>query len=214
MNAVKFFVIRHGKTDWNAEGRIQGNVDTPLNTRGDEQARAVARALADMSVGELWSSDLARATQTGAHVSTACNVKLKPDKRLRERHFGVFQGLTYEECLERHPRSFAAYRSGDPSFVIPQGESGQAFFERVVAFFQERAKSTWPGSHVAVITHGGVINCLYRFVNKKALTEPRTWPIPNCGINEFIFENNKWSMGVFADTAHLSIGLEERFTEG
>src|SRR5512133_2376807 len=125
------FLARHGQTDWNAAGRWQGHTDVPLNETGRAQARALAERLRGEGIAAIASSDLARARGTAEIVAAVLGLRvdlLDPD--LRERRFGIFEGLTLRECEQRHPEDWARY-AGDPGLGPPLGESRSALLERL-----------------------------------------------------------------------------------
>jgi|APDOM4702015191_1054821.scaffolds.fasta_scaffold06847_2 probable phosphoglycerate mutase len=207
---VRFLVIRHGETEWNSKGRIQGQLESPLNERGCEQAAALALALADEPIHELWSSDLDRARDTAVHLAELSSQRVRIDTRLRERHFGVFQGLTFAQAKERHPEYYEMYMSDDPDESIPGGESPREFQDRTTSFFIERGKDRdYNSKTIAVVTHGGVVSCLYRLAKGISLTAQRTWQLPNAAINEFQYDRGKWKIARFADISHLEETLDE-----
>lgn len=206
---VRLLVIRHGETDWNAANRIQGQLDVALNARGEEQAQAVAQRLAEEEIHELWSSDLKRANQTALHINDAHHAKIKLDVRLRERHFGILQGLTYEEAKKQHPERYHGYMQSYPEEGFGNGETLFDFYLRSKAFFVERARQTPPGKTVVAVTHGGVVSCLYRFAKKIPLAQPRDWAMPNAAVNEFFVEQDAWRVGRFADISHLAGALDD-----
>jgi probable phosphoglycerate mutase len=116
------YLARHGETSWNQEGRWQGQTDIPLNEVGRSQARSLAYCLKDKGLAWVASSDLARARETAAIVASELGVPLGAAERgLRERAFGLFEGLTREECESRHPEEWARYRS-DPRLLPPGAE--------------------------------------------------------------------------------------------
>jgi 2,3-bisphosphoglycerate-dependent phosphoglycerate mutase len=206
---IRFLVMRHGETTWNAQGRIQGQLDTLLNERGHDQAQAVGRALAEENIDELWSSDLARAMDTASALPVAARLAIKQDARLRERHFGILQGMTYADAETRHPEQFAGYHQSVPSENFQCGESLTDFYQRATGFFVSLAETTAPNCTIAVATHGGVVSCLYRFANRIPLGEPRKWPMPNAAINEFLFDAGTWQVVRFADVRHLDAALDD-----
>jgi probable phosphoglycerate mutase len=210
MIMVRFLVIRHGETEWNSKGRIQGQLESPLNERGLEQAGALAHVLADEQIDELWSSDLDRARDTATALAKQSSQRLRIDTRLRERHFGVFQGLTFEQAKQRYPQYYEMYTSDDPDEAIPGGESSREFQDRATGFFVERGKDRdYHSKTIAVVTHGGVVSCLYRLAKGVSLTAPRTWELPNAAINEFLYDRGKWKIARFADVSHLEEALDE-----
>ena len=111
---TQFIVVRHGETAWNAEGRIQGHLDSPLNEEGLGQAVLLADRLAHQRFSRLYSSDLGRALQTAQPISDHSGRAVHADMRLRERNLGIFQGHTGAQCERRWPKHYAGFRSRDP----------------------------------------------------------------------------------------------------
>lgn len=111
---TRLIVWRHGNTEWNADGRVQGQTDVPLNDLGREQARAAAAVLAELRPDAIVSSDLRRAADTAAALAALTGLPVRPDARLRERYFGHWQGLALSEVAERFPEEYARWRAGDP----------------------------------------------------------------------------------------------------
>ena len=118
------YLARHGETYWNREGRWQGHTDVALNDEGRAQARALGALLRGRDVGRIHSSDLRRAHETATIAAGLLGVDgLVVDRDLRERSFGVFEGLTRDDCAARFPKAWAAYRA-DAS-CVPPGRSVQ-----------------------------------------------------------------------------------------
>lgn len=151
-------LIRHGQTSWNAAGRWQGHTDVPLNEVGREQARLLAERLVDWPIRALYSSDLKRAAETAVIVGDALGLEAVQEKAWRERHVGVFQGLTGEEIAEKHPEAWAALQR-DVFVVPPGGESSEALYERATGAL-ERLLTRHRGEVVAVVSHGGTMRAL------------------------------------------------------
>ncbi len=146
-------VWRHGQTAWNVEGRIQGQLDTELTEVGIEQAAAAAQRLALLRPDAIVSSDLRRTADTAAALAALTGLTIRYDPRLRERHFGVWQGLTGAEAAARHPEEYARWQAGeavDGCGVEGRGELGK----RAAAAMQEAADLV-PGGTVVVVGHGG-----------------------------------------------------------
>ncbi len=157
MGKVHITVVRHAKTEWNAQGRIQGHTDTDLSAEGWDQARAVAKKLASRHFDVAYSSDLKRTMDTAQAVVQGRNLEVIPDRELREWHLGSLQGLTMEEAKGRFKKALAEYRSLAPALQIPDGESYEVFFRRSVNAVESIARRH-PGKRLLVVTHGGVIN--------------------------------------------------------
>src|SRR5258706_3803519 len=116
MRSTRLCLVRHGETAWNAEGRVQGQLDIPLSPTGLAQAKAVASALAGESFDAIYSSDLVRVRQTAQPIAELLKKDVLLDERLRERHYGVFQGITYAEAKERFPGDYERFKSKDLDF--------------------------------------------------------------------------------------------------
>jgi broad specificity phosphatase PhoE len=144
-------LARHGETDWNAQRRVQGHSDTPLNDNGRAQALALAETLDGTELDAIYSSDLARALDTARLVAERRGLDVTVLPELRERHFGTWEGLTDTEILERFPDA----RSGSWG----DGETKEEMRERVLAALQ-RIAGEHPGGRVLVVTHGGPVRSL------------------------------------------------------
>ncbi len=118
---TRFIVVRHGETHWNVEARIQGQGDSDLTATGIAQAEAIAERLAAERFDLLVSSDLGRALATARRIGERCGHPIATDQRLRERHFGAGEGLTYDEIGREYPGAFSRTRETDPDFAIPGG---------------------------------------------------------------------------------------------
>ena len=131
--ATRLIAVRHGETAWNVEARLQGQLDIPLNERGQAQARRAAQSLAEDRPDVVVSSDLARAHATAQAIASfnGCPLFLEPG--LRERSFGSFEGLTHGEVAQRWPEASQRWRSRDPDFAPGDGESLRVFFDRCIA---------------------------------------------------------------------------------
>src|SRR4051812_37904247 len=162
---TEIFLIRHGETAWNAERRLQGHLDIPLNEEGERQAAALARALAGESVDMIVSSDLSRAASTARAVADVLGLPLQTDATLRERCFGAFEGLLYDELEARFPQAYAQWRVRDPHARYPDGERRAETF----AEFAQRAVDAVTriadmhrGKRILIVSHGGVLDAVYR----------------------------------------------------
>ncbi|RZI86470.1 MAG: histidine phosphatase family protein [Rubrivivax sp.] len=207
---TRLLVIRHGETAWNLEARIQGHIDIPLNEHGRWQAERLAQALADEGIDALYASDLQRAFHTGQAVARAAGLTLQVDTGLRERNFGRLEGMTQEQVAKQWPEEGQRWRQRDPSYGPEGGETLQAFYERSVAT-AERLAQRHPGQTVALIAHGGVLDCFYRAANHVPLSAPRAWTIGNASINRLLYSPEGFSLLNWSDTRHLEgdVGLDE-----
>lgn len=202
MPSTEMIVIRHGETEWNLSGRWQGHENSLLTENGHLQAKAVAKALKQYPVSALYSSDQGRALQTARYIEETLGLPIVTDSRLRERHLGIFQGLTAAQMKAQYPDSFEQFQNHGPGFIIPGGESIQQRYDRSVECFKHLV-ATHPGDSIAVVTHGGVLDGLFRFVTGLALEIPRHFKIWNCSLNVFSYAAGQWRLLTFGDISHL-----------
>jgi len=204
-HATHITAVRHGETAWNAVSRLQGQLDIDLNARGRWQAQRAGQALADSGITTIYCSDLRRAHDTALAIAqhsgiAAAALRLEPG--LRERSFGSFQGLTYDEVGQLHPEEALRWKQRDPHWAPPGGESPTAVHQRVSAMLHAIA-AQHPGEHIALVSHGGVLDMLYRLATGQALNAPRTWELGNCAINRLLYTPQSLTLVGWADTQHL-----------
>ena len=199
---TELILIRHGETDWNVQGRIQGHVDIPLNSTGLAQARAVGERFRDEHVDRVVSSDLGRAMQTAQPIARARGVNPFPEPALRERHLGVLQGLTGDEAQQRIAQVWRSFKSRDPAQPLEAGESLAEFATRAVAALKAIAVQ-YAGQRIAVVTHGGVLDAAYREAVGMPLDAPRDFPVFNASVNTLSVEGGRFRVLRWADVSHL-----------
>lgn len=200
--------IRHGETEWNSEGRFQGHLNSVLNEEGASQAQALAERMMTERFDLLLSSDLGRALQTASAVAMRTGHEILVEPRLRERRMGIFQGLTPDEVQARYPEEYARFKSHDPDYVIPGGESMSQLYQRSVACFTDLAER-YAGLTVAAVSHGGVLAMLYRHAKALPLDAPRDFPLHNTGINRLRRRRGAWEVRIWGDIGHLEHALDD-----
>ena len=131
------YLVRHGQTDWNAEGRLQGHADRPLDTIGRIQAAAVAQRLASVRLEAIYASDLVRAVATARAIAAYHGLEVIRDPRMREVGYGEWEGNRIGELAQRYPMQVAGWRSDPPAYLPPGAESPHAVRQRVAGFLQE-----------------------------------------------------------------------------
>ena len=176
-------VVRHGETDWNVNHRIQGHHPVELNARGKAQALAAADRLADQAIDAIYSSDLVRAMRTAEVIAARHGMPPIPDDRLREWSLGVLEGLLSEEAKAR-------------------GESIRERYTRSTEAVAEIAEKH-AGGRVMVVTHGGVLDDLYRRTTGMALDAKKDFKIYNGGINEIRIAGDVWEIVTWGEIGHL-----------
>jgi 2,3-bisphosphoglycerate-dependent phosphoglycerate mutase len=200
--------IRHGETDWNVAHRIQGQTDVPLNETGRSQALAMAFNAARHEFSAVYSSDLRRALDTAKMVAERRGLEVSTMPQLRERHFGIFQGLTAAEGLQLNPAAHACYLARDVNYDFDTGESMLRFAERVKEAVDSLTRQH-PKQTIVVVSHAGVLEIVYRKATGRPLQTPRDFAIPNCALNWFNFDEHGWHLEAWDDHHHLSKVLLE-----
>ncbi|HSW46547.1 MAG TPA: histidine phosphatase family protein [Phycisphaerae bacterium] len=200
---TEFIVIRHGETIWNVQGRLQGHQDSALTPLGLQQAAALATRLAAERFDALYSSDLPRARTTATCISDITGHAVIQDPRLRERNYGMFEGLTTQEIAARYPEEYQRFVSRDPDHPIPGGESRSEKFLRVTACMEDIARQR-PGRRVVIVAHGGVLGDLYRRASGLGPADPLSCKIHNASLNTVFIQDGRWTLGPWGETRHLS----------
>jgi len=206
---TELIVIRHGETDWNRQHRFQGQIDVPLNDAGLAQADRLARRLADERIDVLVCSDLQRARRTAEPLLQARSLAPAVDALWREQGFGVLEGLDVPTIRSQHGALWNQWVRHEADYALPQGgESNTAFHARVMRALQTLL-AAHAGQRVAVITHGGVLDMLWRQAQGLPLHGPRECDIPNTGINRLRWAGGQLQILQWADADHLA-GLPEQ----
>lgn len=202
MQPTQVFVVRHGETTWNQEGRLQGHNDSPLTTKGIAQAKALGENLKNHEFDAIYSSDLPRARNTAEHIATEKHCHIKLDVELRERNLGIFQGFTRAELMLKYPQQAKRYMDFEPDFVIPQGESLTQFRQRCMRCFNRIAEAH-PEGKILVVTHGGVLTNLFKTVVGIPLETQRNFVLLNTSLNVFSYKQGQWMLETWGDLNHL-----------
>ncbi|RBA23152.1 histidine phosphatase family protein [Herminiimonas fonticola] len=202
---TEILLIRHGETDWNVEKRLQGHTDIDLNREGVRQAAALGRVLLNEPLDAIFSSDLKRAFGTAQGIAIPRGMNIQLDTGLRERCFGAFEGLNHPEINERFPDDYAAWKRRDIDARYPQGE----FRAETLREFSNRAVdaiTTLAGAYrkVAIVTHGGVLDSVYRRAKNMGYEHPRDFDVLNASINRVTWDGSNFQILKWADVSHLS----------
>lgn len=205
---TRFCLIRHGETDWNGEKRIQGHIDIDLNATGEAQARAVRQGLAGFAFAAAYSSDLRRAWRTAQIATADLGLAVTPAPALRERHFGVLQGVTSQEARVQYPDVFRHHHARTPDYDYENGESLMVFAARVTGGLAALA-ARHAGQSVLAFTHGGVLDVVHRAASGRALDAPRDFTLPNAAFNWVECGPDGWRLISWADCGHLNRALDE-----
>ena len=199
---TELLFIRHGETDWNRQQRFQGQIDVPLNDQGRAQAERLGARLADEPPDAFFTSDLQRARETAAPLARAWGREPVAMPGLREQAFGIFEGLNVAAITAGHPELWLRWLEHRADFALPGGESLRQFHTRVLQSVRELA-AAGTGQRMTVVTHGGVLDMLWRSAHGLPLDGLREGEIPNTGINRLRWVNDGLQIEVWADAAHL-----------
>ncbi|GAB4454289.1 MAG: alpha-ribazole phosphatase [Anaerolineae bacterium] len=195
------YLIRHGETDWNAQGRWMGHSIAALNDTGQAQARRVAARLAGAGLAALYASDTVRTLQTARAIAEATGLEIRPDPRLREMDVGVWQGHTRAEIETNDPARYAARQRDPLNMPIPGGESWLDLVARVREAF-DAITAAHRGACVAIVAHGGPIKAILYLLDgaPQTLLEPQ---VTNASITLLRGQPGAWTVAAFNDTGHL-----------
>ena len=208
MTTTRLCIVRHGETDWNAERRIQGHIDIELNAAGRSQAEATARGIVNHRFAALYSSDLMRTMQTAATLARVVGRAVSPDTGLRERHYGHMQGKTYEEMLASGAAEAERFRQRVLDHDFGGGETLPDFAKRIYTTV-DRLASAHAGQSLLLVTHGGVLDVIYRRALGRDLASPRDFAVPNAALNWVEVGPEGWRLLTWADRQHLEQTLEQ-----
>jgi len=200
--STELIIVRHGKTAWNLEGRLQGQQDTDLHPLGLRQAEALAERLQHEPLAAIYSSDLKRAAQTAAPVAKRKQQPIILHSGLRERNFGIFEGKTRTELETQFPEEWGKFHSYDPDYVMPNGASLREFYKNGIGCLEEIANKH-PGERIFVVTHGGLLGGLLRHALGIPYATPSGYQGVNTAINIFAFVRNVWMLKTWGDINHL-----------
>lgn len=202
---MRLYIVRHGQTSWNKEGRAQGHSDTELDDDGHEQARSLVAPFSEIEVKRVLSSDLKRCAQTAERVEEATGIKIEYMKDLRERCFGVLEGSPYED-LRQHVVRVSSEQGIEPHMV--KAEGGESLHD--VSLRMERVASQLKnGQPTAIVSHGGAIGLLISHLIGAGPQAARAFRLANCSITELRRrEDGVWQIVRLNDCSHLEGALE------
>ncbi len=209
MDITRILAVRHGETAWNVDTRIQGQIDIPLNDHGRWQAQQLSKALAEEEIHAIYASDLSRAFDTAQAVAKDKKLSITPHAHLRERHFGDFQGHTWADIQDQWPEDAELWRVRQPEWTPQGGGESLVMLQQRIKQLVDELASPHMGQQVLWVTHGGVLDILYRLATGQDLQAPRTWGLRNTAINRLIWTPQGLQMVGWADETHLDLAKDE-----
>lgn len=201
-NATEIYLVRHGQTVSNTQGRIQGHSDSPLSERGTEQVTRLAKRLSDTSVSVIYSSDLGRALATAEILANSLSKPVQKDRRLREVSFGKVEGLTWDEVALKHSILQQAWFQHEAEARLPEGESREEVSMRVMHLLDDLA-SKYTGERILAVTHGGVLACILASILQIAKGVRPLCSFDNAALNIIQNKNGRWKIKTWNDDWHL-----------
>ncbi len=205
----RWLIVRHGETRWNEEGRLQGVSDIGLSEKGDRQAQMVARRLAGVPIDVAYTSDLTRARDTAQCILENRDLTLNSIPVLRERGYGIFEGLTVEERQQRYPAMFDASLVNDLDFAPTGGETPRQTIKRMSAFVADLGMRH-PDETVLIVGHGGSLRAAIIALMEFPLEANWRFVMANCGLSVIDTYPDNAVMRLYNDTSHLN-GLGASF---
>ena len=199
----RVYIVRHGETEWNAEGRIQGHTDVSLSEQGRRQAESLARRLAQVPFDVAYCSDLARAHETAQIILGDRGIRLRPTDRLREYQKGVFEGLTVHESSKRYPDMYQASLINDLDFAPTGGETIRETSARTAGFVAELRENHLEDA-VLVVGHGGSLRSVIVALMGLPLEANWKFVMGNCALSVFELYSDNGVMRLYNDASHLN----------
>jgi probable phosphoglycerate mutase len=213
---LTLLAIRHGETVLNVAKRYQGHSDSPLTETGRNQVSALGRRMAKMEFDTLISSDLGRTQETASIIAGYTGHSVQTDSRLRERNYGILEGLSAPEITARNSEVQERLDANDPDYIIPDGESHRQHYQRNVAAIEELLSGKF-GPKIAMVVHGGVLDSLFLYVARLPLDQPRCFIATNASLTiiryGIFYGTARQVIETWCDTAHLD-GIGQNFGLG
>ena len=201
MEKTELVIIRHGETEWNTQHRMQGHSNSNLTKLGNLQIKALGDWMKKTTFSHVYSSDSPRARETAEAITVHSGHFLNIDKRLRERNLGIFEGLTSEEAMQKHPEIYRLFKTAGAEYVIENGESIHQLLERAFQFIEE-IRINHPFQRVLLITHAGVVRVLIKNILGISLESSTLFKIKNTGLFRLVWED-KWVVSQLGEVSHL-----------
>lgn len=223
------YIVRHGETEWNAEGRIQGHTDIGLSDRGREQAQATARRLAEVPFAVAYSSDMSRTRDTARIILGERDIPLHSVPELREYHKGVFEGLTVQQYRQRYPEQYRASLVNDPDFAPTGGETIRQSTARLTEFVAglgltpglgpesgsdsasasasesaSKSEGLRPEDDMLIVGHGGSLRSCIVALLQLPLEANWKFVMQNCALSVIHTYPDNAVLHLYNDTSHLN----------
>lgn len=204
---LRIYLVRHGVTIWNSEGRLQGHTDVPLSEEGRTQAALIGTRLSDTPITAIWSSDMSRARDTAEAIAAGHNIQVRTTPLLRERMMGTWEGLTKEEIRATGGEPLlTAYRQDSVANRPPGAEEMQDVWNRLSSVARE-IRETYADGTVVVVGHGGTLRVILCDALGANINNLRRLWLDNASLSLVECDGDKWWVRMVNDTCHLHASL-------
>lgn len=205
---LQLYVVRHGITVWNQEGRVQGHTDVPLSAEGVEQAKRLAARLANEQIDAVWSSDLARARATAEEIAAIHSLPVQTTAALRENGLGEWEGLTENEILARGDEAiWRAFRRDPGTHRPPGSEPMEAVWDRMLGVLVQIREAHARGGAV-VVGHGGSLRVLLCDALQAPRSSMHRFTLENASLSLIEYTEHRTWLRIVNDTSHLRVPTE------
>ena len=207
---MKIYLIRHGQTDWNLEGKIQGRYDVSLNETGSKQAELLAMGMDKRPVVQIFSSRQKRALETAQAVGRRQHVDVTVIDGLEEVEFGEWEGKTWDEISREYPEEFKVWCTEPAEIVPPGGESRPQIYRRIGNALKEILRRS--RGDIAIVSHGAALAYMVSIMLEKELGDHDEIIVKNASIStvEYDRETGKFHMAEANDVSHLKALSQEQ----
>ena len=201
---ARLFLVRHGQTAWNLEGRVQGHTDIPLNELGRSQMQRLSAKLASVSFAVAYSSDLSRCSEAARTLLGARDTPRHVMSELREQHYGVWEGLTYRQIEDKYPSLFDRLMTGDSTFAPPNGESVDGMLQRVRGIRDKLSQAADDaGGDALVVAHSGSLRALVVALLDLPAGSVWRFQLDQSGLSVVSVYPENATLDLWNDTSHL-----------
>ena len=199
---TEFVVVRHGETEANLTGTLQGQLDTQLNSFGIRQAEYTAERLKQDHFDFIFSSDLSRTMETARRIAAHHHLPVMPLRALREWDLGKMQGKKWDSLGVQYVDIMAAFKSETGNVQVPGGESRYDFYQRVADCLDELAER-FAGKRILLVTHGGTLKAMFHHIVGPVSGSSRLPLTSNASVSSFRYIDSCWQLMSWNDVSHL-----------
>ena len=202
---TKIMLVRHGVTEWNTKGRVQGQSDTHLAPDGVHQARLLTAHFPFDIVDAIYSSDLHRAFTTAEVIASKFNLDIIPAPEFREVNFGEWEGKSFEELAQEDPTNFKKFFLQPDMLLLKGGETFAEVQNRAITALKKIVHEQGENKHIVIVTHGGIIRTIIASILGMPLR--KIWVIKqyNSAINVIRVDDGAYSIELLNGTYHLQM---------